>query len=309
MTFSEADIQNNEHDLTNSAKRVNIVAGSSSGTEYTEGDVDATIIGTAVMFESDTGTNTLSVVNNTTPLPISDAGGSLTIDGSVTANAGTNLNTSLLALESGGNLDIIAGDTTAIQTSIELIDDAIYTDGTGTPSKAIGIAGTDGTNPQIVKTNTSGELQVEILAIPTTTVQATDLDIRNLTNVSDSIEVFQSTHDNLNANVNIQVGNSDVSDTNPVPVASQKASVSSTSGKVSVGSITTTILASNPARKSAMIVNDSDEDVYLNYSATAVINEGIRINANGGSIREESYTGVITGITASGGKNVTITEL
>ena len=58
-----------------------------------------------------------------------------------------------------------------------------------------------------------------------------------------------------------------------------------------------------------VIVNDSDEDVYLNLSGTAVINEGIRINANGGSYVEDIYTGIITGICATGGKNVTVVEV
>ncbi|HEY9700874.1 MAG TPA: hypothetical protein V6C58_00410, partial [Allocoleopsis sp.] len=49
------------------------------------------------------------------PIPISDAGGSLTVDGTVTVNAGTNLNTSLLALESGGNL---AGINTKIPSTL-----------------------------------------------------------------------------------------------------------------------------------------------------------------------------------------------
>ena len=40
--------------------------------------------------------------------------GSVTVTGTVTANAGTNLNTSALALEAGGNLATIAGDTTSI---------------------------------------------------------------------------------------------------------------------------------------------------------------------------------------------------
>lgn len=53
----------------------------------------------------------------------------------------------------------LASDDPAV-ASLSTLDDAIYTDGTGTPSKAIGIAGTDGTNPQIAKTNTSGEFQV-----------------------------------------------------------------------------------------------------------------------------------------------------
>lgn len=51
------------------------------------------------------------------------------------------------------------------------------------------------------------------------TVDATDLDIRDLSSAQDSVEVLQATHDNLNANVTIQVGDVDVSNANPVPVS------------------------------------------------------------------------------------------
>lgn len=88
------------------------------GVQYTEGDTDASITGTAIMFESNTGTSALGVVSATTPLPVSDAGGALTVDGTVTANAGTNLNTSALAVESGGNLASCA-------TSLGTLDNAI----------------------------------------------------------------------------------------------------------------------------------------------------------------------------------------
>jgi len=92
-------------------------------------------------------------------------------------------------------------------------------------------------------------------------------------------------------------------------VDSIKVSASTTSSKIAVGATDTTILASNADRKKAIIVNDSDEVIYLNLSATAVMNEGIRLNANGGSYIEEMYTGEISGICASGSKNVTITEI
>jgi hypothetical protein len=49
---------------------------------------------------------------------VDDNGGALTVDGAVTANAGTNLNTSALALEAGGNL-------AASATSLALIDNAV----------------------------------------------------------------------------------------------------------------------------------------------------------------------------------------
>ena len=51
------------------------------------------------------------------------------------------------------------------------------------------------------------------------TVDATDLDIRDLSSTQDSVEVLQDTHDDLNVNANIQVGDVDVSNGNPVPVS------------------------------------------------------------------------------------------
>ena len=41
---------------------------------------------------------------------------------------------------------------------------------------------------------------------------------------TDSVEVLQDTHDDLNANANLQVSNTDVSPTNPVPVISARVS-------------------------------------------------------------------------------------
>lgn len=62
---------------------------------------------------------------------IQDGGNSITIDGSVTSNAGTNLNTSLLALEAGGNLATLAGKDFATQTTLALVaKDATLTGGT-----------------------------------------------------------------------------------------------------------------------------------------------------------------------------------
>jgi len=59
----------------------------------------------------------------------------------------------------------------------------------------------------------------------TVTVSASDLDIRDLTSASDSVEVLQDTHDDLNANANLQVGNADVANGNPVPVSDAGGSI------------------------------------------------------------------------------------
>jgi len=83
---------------------------------------------------------------------------------------------------------------------------------------------------------------------------------------------------------------------------------------VSVGSASTLVLASNVNRKSAILINDSDEVIYLNLGGTAVSNTGIRINAAGGKFEMSKELGnlstaAINGICASGTKNIIITEM
>lgn len=55
-------------DSSNNAVGVTIRAGSAAGTEYTDGDVDATPSGGAVFF--DNGSNTMRVVSTANPLPV-----------------------------------------------------------------------------------------------------------------------------------------------------------------------------------------------------------------------------------------------
>lgn len=85
----------------------------------------------------------------------------------------------------------------------------------------------------------------------------------------------------------------------------------STSGSVTVGNVSTAVLAANRNRKSATFVNDSDEAIYLQLGAAAVLNEGIRLNASGGSYEinhTNLFTGAVNSICTSGGKNLTVTE-
>lgn len=78
---------------------------------------------------------------------------------------------------------------------------------------------------------------------------------------------------------------------------------------VTVGNTTTAIAAANASRKYLAIVNDSDEAMYLGIGAAAVMNKGIRLNANGGTFEinlNNRNTSAINGICASGGKNATL---
>ena len=77
-------------------------------------------------------------------------------------------------------------------------------------------------------------------------------------------------------------------------------------GQVSVGSSSTSVLSTNRNRKFAILVNDSDEAIYVALGSTAVMNKGIRLNASGGNlIIDEKYTGPVSAICSSGSKVLT----
>ena len=89
--------------------QVDVVTGGGGGTQYTEGDTDASITGSAMLWED--GSDTLRAVSAAKPLPVDLQDSSVTV-----ANAGT------FATQVDG----------AALTALELIDDTVYTDDTST---------------------------------------------------------------------------------------------------------------------------------------------------------------------------------
>ena len=94
-----------------------------------------------------------------------------------------------------------------------------------------------------------------------------------------------------------------------VNTTTKKLATSTTNHQVSIGSSSTEIVDALSTREELVIINDSDETIYLGLGGLAVVNRGIRLNANGGSFSTDSWTGAVNGICASGSKNVTVTEL
>lgn len=96
------------------------------------------------------GSYTAAAINgdatNGLDVDVTRVSGTVTIAGAVT-NAGT-----FVVQENGAAL-----------TSLQLIDDAVYTDATGTPSKGIAVMGTDGTSPQLISVDSSGNVQVDLV--------------------------------------------------------------------------------------------------------------------------------------------------
>lgn len=56
------------------------------------------------------------------------------------------------------------------------------------------------------------------------------------------------------------------------------------------------VLAANANRSYALIINDSDTAQYLAFGTTAVVNTGVRINANGGSYEISRAANNLTGL-------------
>ena len=80
-----------------------------------------------------------------------------------------------------------------------------------------------------------------------------------------------------------------------------------------IGVSTGTALAANADRKYALFVNDSDSVIYLKIGSAAIANQGIRLNANGGSYEMSSVYGnldtrIINAISGGANKALLVTE-
>ncbi len=138
---------------TSSQMDVNIAASNATVTvSATNLDIrDLTQASDSVLtYGSDDGGTTKRVIKT-------DSGGAVAVDiessATLTVNAHAVTNAGTFVVQENGNA----------LTALQLIDDVVYTDGAGTPSKGIAIMGTDGTNPKLITVDSSGNLQVDIL--------------------------------------------------------------------------------------------------------------------------------------------------
>lgn len=92
--------------------------GGSSNQQYTEGNISATITGTALMWED---SDTLRAVGKDYPLPISDNNGSLTIDGTV------NIGNSLTITSITNPVSLSGGSVTISNTPNVIVNSGIIT--------------------------------------------------------------------------------------------------------------------------------------------------------------------------------------
>lgn len=119
-----------------------------------------------------------------------------------------------------------------------------------------------------------------------------------------------NTGSNTIGNVGINTGTNSIGKVTLNNLVARAASHSN----ANMGTSSATVVASNSGRKALLIENDSDTIIYLKIGGTAVANEGIRLNANGGSYEMSLELGnlatdAVNGIVSSGSsKKVLVTE-
>lgn len=192
-------------------------------------------------------------------------------------------------------------------TDLDIRDLVFATDKVDVSGSAVTISGavavTQSTSPWVI----SGAVTNTVLSVVGGGTEAT---AQRVTIANDSTGVL-SVDDN-GGSITVDATDLDVRDLNVAQdaVGAQSTkSASATSTAITVGATSTTVLASNSSRLKAVIVNDSDEDIYLKYGSGAALHSGILLKAAGGAIIEEMYTGIITGICVSGSKVLTLTHM
>ncbi len=83
--------------------------------------------------------------------------------------------------------------------------------------------------------------------------------------------------------------------------------------EATIGVATGAALAANDERVYVLFINDSDTTIYLRLGEAAVLNQGIRVNANGGSFEMTQqqgnlFDGVVNGISSGASKNLLVLE-
>lgn len=151
-------------------------------------------------------------------------------------------------------------------------------------------------------------IQINKAGSPTTVKFSTPQEII-IDKDNDSITVFQPLHDELQANVNIQVGNVDVTRANAVPVIGGTGTLTNRSGTATTGSVE--VIAANAARKYLFIQNVSNGEQWINFTASANTDQpSIRLTAGASFVMESNFisTEAVNIIKKSGGGEFTAKE-
>jgi hypothetical protein len=228
---------------------------------------------------------------------------------SVSANAGTNLNTSLLALEGGGNLATLAGAVTSskVQENVAQINGV-------TPLMGNGVSGT-GAQRVTLASDSTGQVALAAGSALVGTVEIADSAGTNKLAIDASGRLTLVPNQSINnaqiagTTMSVNQGTAD----NGTQRVINAGAATGTKSSVASSASSVTILASNTSRKGAMVYNDSTQILYLDLSGgtASAISYSVQVPANGFFELPAPviYNGAITGIWAAANGSARVTEL
>jgi hypothetical protein len=140
----------------------------------------------AILVSATLSPATAIQVNDGTDTMLVNADGSINAS---TAQSGvwniTNIS-GTISLPTGASTEATLAD---IKTSAQLLDDAVGTVASAIPTKGIAAIGTDGTNARTIKTDASGELQIDVLTLPALAAGTNSIGTVVVSNVAGSSSV------------------------------------------------------------------------------------------------------------------------
>jgi len=238
-------------------------------------------------------------VSNGNPVPVSDAGGSLTVDGTVavssisstvTVSGTVSVNEPVSVDDNGGSLTV-DGTVTAAQTThdnlnlnatIQVGDVDVGNANPVPVSDAGGSLTVDGT----VAATQSGSWTVSVNEPVSVDDNGGSLTVDGTVAATQSgswtVTAAQTTHDNLNLNATIQVGDVDVGNANPVPVSDAGGSLT-VDGTVAVSSVSGTVTVSGTVSVNEPVsVDDNGGSLTVDGTVTAAqaTHDNLNLNAN-----------------------------
>jgi len=227
------------------------------------------------------------------------------------------LRTTATATFVGGTVDISISDTT---DSIKVGDGTgVYLDinPDGSINSNVEIDAADGDNIAIndgidtLAINSDGSINITDNG-SSLTVDAVNLDTRDLTHVSDSIKIgdgIELVSVNINNELNIR---DDDANTNLISIDEKLFAPTAIITTIARSNVSQTVLASNANRKGCLLVNDTGANCFISYAATSTTSTyTFRLTSNAFyEMAFPIYTGIISVIWGSNGaNNLNVTEL
>lgn len=179
-------------------------------------------------------------------------------------------------------LQVDASGRLLVQADVSVVIDFLGLNGAGDSSNILVVGTEDGTSggtARVLRLTANGSTVIDDGG-SSITVDATDLDIRDLTSATDSIEVLQDTHDDLNANANIQVGNVDVGNANPVPVSDAGGSLTVDATDFDIRDLS--------AAQDNIAISDGTETLAINVDGSINVGNTVTVSATDLDIRDIS---------------------